>query len=69
MKNQLNFFGNKISKTNFIFVSQVFILNIIIIASIFNLTYKYENKELWISFLSYSLGCLFPLPLIHDGQI
>ena len=59
---------NKMSKTDFIFISQVFILYIIIIALIFNLTYKYENKELWISLLSYSLGCLFPIPLKHDDK-
>ena len=35
----------------------------------FNLTYKNENKDLWIALLSYSLGCLLPSPVIIYGSL
>ena len=35
----------------------------------FNLSYKKENKDIWIALLSYCLGCLLPSPVIVYGSL
>ena len=57
-------FGKKIRKPEIVFIFQVIILYIVIITCIINLSLKNGTSELWVSLLSYSLGCLLPSPKI-----
>ena len=47
-----------------LFAAQVIAVYIIISISFYNLTQTIENKELWISLLSSSVGYLLPSPVI-----
>ena len=47
-----------------LFATQVIAVYIIISISLYNLTQTTENKELWISLLSSSVGYLIPSPVI-----
>ena len=53
-------FGQKVKKPEIAFVFQVIILYIVIITCIINLSLKNGTSELWVSLLSYSLGCILP---------
>ena len=55
-------FGKRVPKAETVFISQVIILYIVIITCIVNLSMKNGISELWVSLLSYSLGCLLPSP-------
>ena len=57
-------FGQKVKKAEIAFVFQVIILYIVIITCIINLSLKNGTSELWVSLLSYSLGCILPSPKI-----
>ena len=57
-------FGNKVKKPEIAFVFQVIILYIVIITCIINLSLKNGTSELWVSLLSYSLGCILLSPKI-----
>ena len=46
-----------------LFAAQVIAVYIIISISLYNLTQTIENKELWISLLSSSVGYLLPSPM------
>ena len=61
--------GGKVPQTEIVYFTQITILYIIIIVCIFNLSYKTENKDLWIALLSYCLGCLLPSPVIIYGSL
>ena len=61
--------GWKIPQAEIMYFSQIIILYIIIIICMCNLTYKNENKDLWIALLSYCLGCLLPSPVIIYGSL
>ena len=58
-------FGKRIQKAEMTFIFQVIILYIVIITCIINLSLKNGTSELWVSLLSYSLGCLLPSPKIR----
>lgn len=60
-----DFFGKRIPKAETVFISQVIILYIVIITCIINLSLKNGISELWVSLLSYSLGCLLPSPRLN----
>lgn len=55
-------FGKHVPKAETVFISQVIILYIVILTCIINLSLKNGISELWVSLLSYSLGCLLPSP-------
>ena len=57
-------FGKRVRKPELTFITQVIILYIVIIKCIINLSLKNGTSELWVSMLSYSLGCLLPSPKI-----
>lgn len=57
-----NFFGKQRPKAQIVYMTQVVILYIVIITCIVNLSVKNGISELWVSLLSYSLGCLLPSP-------
>lgn len=57
----------KLSQPGFdviLFIAQVISIYIVIASSIYNLTRGVENKELWVSLLSSSVGYLLPSPVI-----
>ena len=60
----LRIFGKKIQKPEIVFIFQVIIFYIVIITCIINLSLKNGTSELWVSLLSYSLGCILPSPKI-----
>ena len=47
-----------------LFAAQVLAVYIVIAISLYNLTKGGENKELWISLLSSSVGYLLPSPIV-----
>ena len=61
--------GRKVPQTEIVYFSQIIILYLIIIMFIFNLTYKNENKDLWLALLTYCLGCLLPSPVTIYGSL
>ena len=64
MTGSFKVFGKKVRKLEIVFIFQVIILYIVIITCIINLSLKNGTSELWVSLLSYSLGCLLPSPKI-----
>ena len=56
--------GKKVRKPEIVFIFQVIILYIVIITCIINLSLNNGTSELWVSLLSYSLGCILPSPKI-----
>ena len=63
-RSSLKKFEKKIYKAEIAFVFQVIILYIVIITCIINLSLRNGTSELWVSPLSYSLGCILPSPKI-----
>ena len=61
--------GDKIPKNEIVYLLQIIILYTIILVCMFNLSYKKENKDIWIALLSYCLGCLLPSPVIIYGSL
>ena len=54
----------KIISTDLVIVlAQIIVVYIVIAVSLFNLTKGSENKELWVSLLSSSVGYLLPSPV------
>ena len=62
-------FRKRIRKPEVTFIFQVIILYIVIITCIINLSLKNGTSELWVSLLSYSLGCLLPSPKIKKFHL
>lgn len=51
-----------------VYMSQIIILYIVIITCIINLSCNNGKNELWVSLLSYSLGCLLPSPKLKKNR-
>ena len=49
-----------------LFIAQVLAVYIVIAISLYNLTQTTDNRDLWISLLSSSIGYLLPSPMIKD---
>lgn len=64
--NQWKWFGLKYPKQEVVFFSQIFILYIVIVASIVNLSISNDNTNLWITLLSSSIGYMLPNPSIKN---
>ena len=67
--------GSKVPKTEVVYFSQIFILLIIILACILNLSVpslrSAENAapiELWIILLSTCIGCILPTPKLKSSK-
>ena len=56
--------GKRVPKGEIIFFTQVIILYAVILTSIYNLTTKQGDSNLWTALLSSSLGYLLPSPTI-----
>ena len=62
-------FGSKCSRTALVFICQVIILYISIITCFVNVTVCNGPNELWITFLSLSLGTILPSPKVRKTKI
>ena len=72
---QWNMLGSKVPKTEIVYFSQIFILLVIILACILNLSVpalrSAENGapiELWIILLSTCMGCILPTPKLKSSK-
>jgi len=61
--------GENFTKWQVVFISQVIIIYLIVITCILNLSLNNGKSDLWISLLSYSLGCMLPSPKIKKGYL
>ena len=52
-----------------LFLCQVVGVYVVIILSLYNLTQGVENKELWVSLLSSSVGYLLPAPILTKKHV
>lgn len=64
-----NILGYFIPKQEVVFFSQTIILYIVIITSLINLSLQNGDQNLWISFLSASIGYLLPNPSIKKQTV
>lgn len=64
-----NLFGYHIPKMEVVFFSQIFILYVVIITCLINLSLQNGDVELWCSFLSASIGYLLPNPSLKRDKI
>ena len=71
MRNIKTLVSNILQNNKGVYISQIIILYIVIITCIINLSYNNNNgkSELWVSLLSYSLGCLLPSPKIKNNHM
>lgn len=56
--------GRQFPRSEIVFFSQMTIIVCVIVASIYNLSSSQENRSLWITLLSSSLGYVLPNPSI-----
>jgi hypothetical protein len=61
-----SFFGKQIPRTEIVFVAQVFIVYVVVIVALVNLTRDHDTSTLWTALLSSCLGYLLPNPRLHD---
>ena len=56
-------------KAELVFVTQIVIVVIIIVAAIVNLALDRSPRELWLSLLSVSIGYIIPSPSMKSGHV
>ena len=59
-----NIFGHTMPKSEIVFFMQVFLIYIVVFASIVNLTLYKDEGKLWTALLSSALGYLLPNPTL-----
>ena len=57
-----NIFGNKMPRSEIVYFCQIFLVYIVVIVSIVNLSMQNGENELWIALLSSSIGYILPNP-------
>ena len=62
-------FGYKFPSSEIVFFSQMIIILIVVLASVYNLSTHDKNVSLWTTLLSGSLGYVLPNPSIHSRTI
>ncbi len=60
------FFGRKVPKSEIVFGTQIFMLYIVIIVCLVNLTIGNGDSNLWTALLSSSLGYMLPNPTLKS---
>ena len=63
-----NILGHRLPRTEIVFFSQLLILLIIIITSLYNLMVYENNHNIWISLLSSSIGYSLPNPSLKKPK-
>jgi hypothetical protein len=62
------FFGKKVPRTEIVFVAQVFIVYVVVIVSLINLTREHGTATLWTTLLASCLGYLLPNPRLNAEE-
>ena len=57
-------FSENIRASEIIFIAQIIVVYIVVIACIINLSLKTEHHDLWVTLLGTSLGYILPAPSI-----
>jgi hypothetical protein len=57
--------GYPVSKSKIVFFAQIVIVYIVIITSLFNLTFRNGDNQLWTALLSSSIGYILPAPKLR----
>lgn len=65
---QWKVFGKTVPKGEVVFFCQVFVIIIVIISAIVNLSLQNGITEMWISVFAYSLGAILPQPKINNPK-
>ena len=60
--------GRELPRGEIVFFTQMLLIFTVITASIYNLTTRHEDKSLWITLLSSSLGYVLPSPSMTPSQ-
>ncbi len=61
-------FGQRVPRSEIVFICQIVILYTVIVTSIYNLTRGHQDSSLWTALLSSSLGILVPNPKISKNS-
>jgi p-aminobenzoyl-glutamate transporter AbgT len=61
--------GEKVPRSQALFLSQIIILYIIILSCLFNLSFENGRSEMWLSLLCTCIGALLPQPKFHRSKI
>ena len=64
VNSQWNVLGSKIPKSECVYFIQVFLIYVVVIASLVNLSLGRDEGKLWTTLLSSSFGYLLPNPTI-----
>ena len=57
--------GHKVPRTEIVYGCQVFVVFVVVIVSLYNLTTSHPNLNLWTILLSSSLGYILPNPRLE----
>lgn len=60
--------GDKIPKSQALFLSQIIILYIIILFCLINLTFNNGRTEMWLGLLCTCIGAMLPQPTFHKPK-
>ena len=61
-----NIMGHTFPRAEIVFLSQMFLILIVVISGIYNLTCVNKNDPLWIALISSCLGYILPAPTIKN---
>lgn len=61
--------GKMVPRAEVVYISQITIAFIVIIASLINLSINDENNNMWVALLSSSIGYIMPSPKIKKNVI
>ena len=57
--------GRKIPRSEIVYFSQILLIFIVVLASIYNLATNHNDRELWVALLSSCMGYLLPNPKLQ----
>lgn len=63
-----NIFGKKVPRSQMVFILQMVLIYIVVVASIINLSLDSGASHLWIALLSSSLGYILPNPTLEPAS-
>ena len=61
--------GHPVSKHQIVFFAQVFIVYVVVISSIVNISLDIGDKQIWIILLSSALGYILPSPSLKNERV
>ena len=69
MHEQWCFSGHKVAKDQIVYFTQIFVVLVVVLFSIVNLTLGLPNKDIWIILLSSTLGYILPSPSMKNERL